>query len=295
MSSGAHLTDSKSNRSIESFIKNPSHALLIVGSTILDATATAEYITKEILKLEQGSDVRNHPIVLYIDRPTEKQDISIDSVRQIVSFMKLKIASSTTLYRLVIINQAQTMSLEAQNALLKALEEPSPQTIFLLAVGGLRGILPTVASRCQKLRVDTLSWEQAELQFNGTRTKQELREAWLLSEGSFELMSAILIDSSTHPLKEQVARAKDFLGSSQFERLNFLEILSKDKEIYAQFLEILSRVLSTLHHLAIERDRSRQAKSLLMARKVVISTSEDLKFNVSLRLLNLRLANELNI
>jgi DNA polymerase III delta prime subunit len=51
--------------------------------------------------------------------------------------------------RLVIINDAENLTLEAQNALLKTIEEPAESTLIILTVEGTQGLLPTVLSRCE--------------------------------------------------------------------------------------------------------------------------------------------------
>ncbi len=59
-------------------------------------------------------------------------------------------------YKVSVIADADEMRVEAANAFLKVLEEPTPQTVFILTTTRPDRLLPTVASRCQKLRFDTL-------------------------------------------------------------------------------------------------------------------------------------------
>ena len=54
--------------------------------------------------------------------------------------------------RMVLISDAGKMTIQAQNALLKALEEPPEHTFFILTVQGLQGIIPTIVSRCRQIR-----------------------------------------------------------------------------------------------------------------------------------------------
>ena len=56
-------------------------------------------------------------------------------------------------FRVAIIEQAQRLNLDAQNALLKTLEEPPAQVAIILAADDSAGLLPTVVSRCVRLRL----------------------------------------------------------------------------------------------------------------------------------------------
>ncbi len=59
-------------------------------------------------------------------------------------------------YKVALVTDADAMRVEAANAFLKLLEEPTPQTVFILTTTRPDRLLPTIASRCQKLRFDLL-------------------------------------------------------------------------------------------------------------------------------------------
>ena len=59
--------------------------------------------------------------------------------------------------RVVIIDEADALMIEAQNALLKTLEEPPPASVFVLVTSRPDVLLPTVRSRCQRLRFGRLA------------------------------------------------------------------------------------------------------------------------------------------
>jgi len=58
--------------------------------------------------------------------------------------------------KVFMVSEAHLMSTAAQNALLKTLEEPPPQTFIILLTNSLRTIVPTIQSRCQHVRFHTL-------------------------------------------------------------------------------------------------------------------------------------------
>ncbi len=94
----------------------------------------------------------SHPDVHYVT--LERTVIPIDAIRQI----RLEAASRPYegRRRVILIDPADRMSLDAQNALLKTLEEPSPSTILVLVTTRPLHLLPTTRSRCQAIPFGTL-------------------------------------------------------------------------------------------------------------------------------------------
>ena len=80
-------------------------------------------------------------------KPSE--EIKIDQIRALESWYHR--ATHRSAWRVVVLYPADALSVVSANALLKALEEPPSQTIFLLASDAPDRLLPTIVSRCQKL------------------------------------------------------------------------------------------------------------------------------------------------
>jgi DNA polymerase-3 subunit delta' len=87
----------------------------------------------------------NHPNIEIV-RPTGLS-IKIRQIRQIVSDTSKKPFESG--YKVVIIENAEKMTHDAQDAFLKTLEEPPENTVFLLLADNYNLLLPTIISRCQ--------------------------------------------------------------------------------------------------------------------------------------------------
>lgn len=101
----------------------------------------------------------NHPDVFFIDKENGKSEITVDIIKNIKKNMSLKPVVSD--YKIYIIKNSQAMNVNAQNALLKSLEEPFSFIKFILCCSSLKKLLPTVVSRCtiyninsEKLSVD---------------------------------------------------------------------------------------------------------------------------------------------
>ena len=84
--------------------------------------------------------------------------IKIEQIRSLCHTLALKPYEARC--RVVIICDADAMNASSSNALLKVLEEPPQQTILVLVSTRPEDLLPTVVSRCQRIRFDTLSESQ---------------------------------------------------------------------------------------------------------------------------------------
>lgn len=97
-----------------------------------------------------------HPDMITI-RP-EGAFIKIDQVRALSR--QLRFAPLEGNWRVVIINDAQAMNLEASNAILKVLEEPPKNTFIILTASQTTDLLPTIVSRCQQVAFRPIPYEK---------------------------------------------------------------------------------------------------------------------------------------
>lgn len=101
-----------------------------------------------------------HPAVLHLTRPINertkgfKSVVTVDEIRRIGRFLSL--TSHDGGFRVVIVDPADDMNVNAANALLKNLEEPPPRTLFVLISHSPGGLLPTIRSRCQTIKLKPL-------------------------------------------------------------------------------------------------------------------------------------------
>lgn len=99
----------------------------------------------------------HHPDIRVLQPPPEEDEkgkrkqpiISIDQVRELADFVGL--SSHRGGWRVIIVEPADAMNTAASNALLKTLEEPPPNTLFILLSHQPGRLLPTVRSRCRRL------------------------------------------------------------------------------------------------------------------------------------------------
>ncbi len=86
-----------------------------------------------------------------------RTEITVDEVRRVNSFFSHTAGSGG--WRICIIDSADRMNVPAANAVLKILEEPPHQTLFLLISHTPNRLLPTIRSRCSTLALDRLTEE----------------------------------------------------------------------------------------------------------------------------------------
>lgn len=99
--------------------------------------------------------------------------------------------------RVVVLYPAQTMNTVSANALLKALEEPPPETVFFLVTDTLDRLLPTVLSRCQKLAAPVPSQSQSLAWLTGQSLTNP--DQWLAAAGGAPLRALEMSQQHAEP------------------------------------------------------------------------------------------------
>ena len=112
-------------------------------------------------------------------KPWAAPNISIDKIRQVRRMSAMKPMEGL---RIVIISDADTMNVQAANALLKILEEPPPNMHLVLVTSRTNALLATIISRCQEVRFSALS---------DTQIAGALRQRQGLDEQQAEILSRI--------------------------------------------------------------------------------------------------------
>jgi DNA polymerase-3 subunit delta' len=104
---------------------------------------------------------QSHPGLLVVRRGYNMKDkrfpasIGVDEVRRLRSFLGHRAATGA--WRVVIVDSADELNVNAANALLKSLEEPPERTLFLIVTSEPGRLLPTIRSRCRRLDLAPLS------------------------------------------------------------------------------------------------------------------------------------------
>ncbi len=97
-----------------------------------------------------------HPDVL-VEEPSETGAIKIEPVRALITAAAYRPFEGRR--RVIVIDDADQLTVEAQSALLKSLEEPGPSSVFILVSSKPETLLPTVRSRCARVSFGRLAAE----------------------------------------------------------------------------------------------------------------------------------------
>ena len=107
-------------------------------------------------RVAAGSHADLLTIELGVNEKTGRQrtQIAVEDVRRIGGFMSLTPAEGG--WRVVVVDGAEDLNLASENALLKVLEEPPARALLILCCTAPGRLLPTIRSRCRRLRLDPL-------------------------------------------------------------------------------------------------------------------------------------------
>jgi DNA polymerase III subunit delta' len=93
--------------------------------------------------------IGEHPDLLWVERGRDDTRVRIGQIRAVQQVLHLRPVESGR--RAVVVADAEWLNLETQNALLRTLEEPPPDTHFVLVSASPSGLAATVRSRCQRV------------------------------------------------------------------------------------------------------------------------------------------------
>ena len=224
------------------------HALLFCGPSGTGKRSMAELIARTVLCKGKGHRPCGlcdsckkclngvHPDI-HADIVPEKNTIKVEQIRDLLETMAL--ASYEGGMKIAIIERAELMNDQAQNALLKTLENPTGDAMFFLLTDTPAALLPTVVSRCLRVRFHCLEQDQCAgvLERKGiARERAELLAA--LAQGSVGRALEIDVDEGYMALRKRVidaieglkgpesfAAAADKIGIGDVDRASVFEIL----------------------------------------------------------------------
>ena len=142
-----------------------SHAYMITGPDAARRKEAALHLAASLLCQEENApcgrcrDCRKvfggiHPDVIFVERQPDSKgqlhrELLVDQIRDMTA--DAVIAPNEAARKVYILRESERMNIPAQNALLKALEEPPGHACFLLCAAAADALLPTVRSRCVRL------------------------------------------------------------------------------------------------------------------------------------------------
>jgi len=170
--------------------QGPSHAYLFQGPSGSGKAKAARAFAAEILTAgsENPEETRRralmdpspHPDLVWL--APKGMSHAVQEIRErVIHQAPLSPFEGTA--RVFVIEAAEALNEESQNAMLKTLEEPPPHAHLILLSAESEGVLPTIASRCQMIEFGALSPEVIEAELDGLAGPEELHAAAKLAAG----------------------------------------------------------------------------------------------------------------
>lgn len=237
------LINKTSEKVLSGIIKNLPQSLLITGEVGIGLITVAKYIASQ----------QNMPQQIILPEKDEKIDlgkgvISIDIIRHLYEDTRTK----TTSGRIIIIDYAERMTVQAQNAFLKLLEEPNPGTYFILLSHSASKLLPTIVSRTEKLDLKPISDKQSDKLLDDLNVTDQTKRSQILfiSAGLPAEMTRLATDDAYFTRRSEIVRdAKVLLGGSLYQKLLIAQRYRDDRSATLSLLldaaNILQKSLSS--------------------------------------------------
>jgi len=226
------------------------HALLLAGPPGIGKRAIADALTATLLCERGGEDAcgecgacrqlaaGSHPDVLVVGLPRDKREIPIDKARELNQFLRLQPLRGGR--KIAIVDDAHLLNLPAQNALLKGLEEPPPESLAILVAHNADALLQTVRSRCQRVLFAPLE-EAVVADLLATRLGVPADEAKALAAQSDGSVGRALRLRSTKMASSPAPRLADVRGARYGALVQIAAALAESEEKAATGLESLLR------------------------------------------------------
>ena len=182
-------------------------------------------------------------------RKTFRSSIRVDEVRQLKTFFSLSASDGGS--RVAIIDSADDMNINAANALLKTLEEPPKDTVFLLVSHNPQNLLSTIKSRCRELRLSSLTESDlisALRQINLTIPEDDSQIYSLLGSGSVGNSIRLLEHDGAELYRTLLSFLDQLPNLNGFELEKFIGTFSgnKNRSRLELFIELLNIVIARI-------------------------------------------------
>jgi DNA polymerase-3 subunit delta' len=227
------------------------HAYIISGEDLSGKMMMAETVACALLCEEEGSEPcnectschkvinHNHPDVIYVQHE-KPNNISVDEIReQLVNTVLERPYSSDR--KIYIVPDAEKMNQQAQNALLKTIEEPPSFVTILLLTNNQNAFLPTILSRCVKIALKPVDNELVEKHLMEKCFVPDYiaKEAAAFAQGNVGLaVSLVSSDEFKEEREAFVSLISDIRDLKIFEIAGKAKELSKNKEDLPKLLNV---------------------------------------------------------
>lgn len=223
-----------------------SHAHIFSGEDGIGKSLIAKRAALSLLKKEK---YRQYADIIEYHMSKNKKSIGIGDIRELLDEINKRPVEGDE--KVIIIYEAQNMTVEAQNAFLKTIEEPPKGIYMILLCDNLESILDTVKSRCQVYKFYRLNLEDMDkfLQKNfHNMSKEKFKAITAFSDGIPGRAESFIKDASLTEIRDMVEEILlNIDKKSKSEILKYEGFLLKYKaewqEVFTWFLSYIRDVL----------------------------------------------------
>lgn len=241
--------------------KGNSSTILLEHTHLEDQLNLGEQLAREILKIQQKETYRSHPDVFGIwPGDQESKSISIQQIHQFIRKTQLKPFASK--FKIGIITQSEKMTPQAQNAILKTLEEPPANTFIILTTSNRNKLLPTILSRCQSFRFRDERAEDGDKILVNSIIKGSIVDKFEIVEKivmqkdkskQYEEIELILKGLLNHYRQKLLSSHKDTTRRQQL--LETIELIETTREVIDKNVNIRLALESLMINLSVDGDK----------------------------------------
>lgn len=215
-----------------------SHAYILSGEEGMGKKTLADAFAMTLLCEEDGKEPcmhchackqvlsGNHPDLIYVTHE-KPASMGVDDIREQINDT-IMVRPYSSQYKIYIVDEAEKMTVQAQNALLKTIEEPPAYAVIMLLTTNPDAFLPTILSRCVQLKLKPLK---------DSVVKEYLEEKLHVKDIQAEIYSAFARGNLGKAI--HLAQSEDF-------KMMYEEILTLLKEIkemdISQLLDVIRKL-----------------------------------------------------
>lgn len=222
----------KTKKLLDAFVYRPHSSLLLLGSEHSGVEDCVNFLISELLHGESSNNI----IKVY---PEDDKSLTIEQVRTFKQSVTTSSRSNDKVARIAFIFGVDTASSDAQNALLKVLEEPVHQTVIVLIGSDRKKILPTITSRCQIVPLLPLSKAQALKIAKEHGIDSALAQKFILLSSGEATLFQQLVTAADASKTDYLTDAKAFLQMTPFDRLQQQKLYDKSATLEKLINELL--------------------------------------------------------
>lgn len=220
-------------------------------------------------------DTLNNPDFFFIN--TDKKTIGVSDIREKI-IKNIETKPFKYKYKVFVIKNAHNMTIQAQNAILKTLEEPPKFAIFILLSQNYNSFLPTILSRCVLLKIKPLSYKLVE-QFLITKNIDEYmsRLYSFYSRGSIGVALDIAYSEDFIEFRENVI--EDIKNLEKLNLIQMYNLIYKYEQKKEQINDILDIYILTYRDSLIFKETNNFEKVIQKDIKNIIETLSNINLD----------------